>query len=68
MAGLRKQVKSFIKHCCDVCQKNKTGKEIKQPMEITTTASGPFQKIFLGIVGSLPKTHSNNVYNTNNAK
>jgi len=31
-------------------------------MEITATASGPFQKIFLDLVGPLPKTYSNNTY------
>jgi len=31
-------------------------------MEITTTASGQFQKNFLNLVGPLPKTYSNNTY------
>jgi len=34
-------------------------RKIKQSIEITTT--GQFQKIFLDIVGPLPKTHSNNI-------
>jgi transposase InsO family protein len=59
--GLKSEVKNYIKHC-DTCQKDKMNRKIKQPMEITTTASGPFQKLFLDLVGPLPKTLQSNNY------
>jgi hypothetical protein len=37
-------------------------RKVKQPMEITTTASSPFQKLFLDLVGPLPKTLQSNNY------
>lgn len=57
--GLKKQVSRYIK--CETCQRNKQMRKIKQPMEITTTSTGPFQKIFLDLVDPLPKTHYNNI-------
>jgi len=39
-----------------------TNKTIKQPMIITTTATKPFEKIFLDIVGPLPTTSKGHSY------
>nr|CAH7768159.1 unnamed protein product [Callosobruchus chinensis] len=44
---------------CDLCQRCKDFNLNKEPLQITTTASSAFQKIFLDIVGPLP-THSEN--------
>lgn len=59
--NMHKHIKSFIKSC-KLCQKNKSGKNTLCPMQLTTTASNPFQKIFLDIVGPLTPTYSNNKY------
>jgi len=59
--NLKKGVKEYIKNC-ELCQKNKTNKTMRQPMLITTTVTKPFERICLDIVGPLPKTLSDNVY------
>lgn len=60
--GMRKQIRDFIKKC-PICQKNKIGnKPLKEPMMITTTASRPFEKIFLDVVGPLPRSHKGNSF------
>lgn len=59
--GMKKDVKKFVKKC-ELCQKNKLSRRTKKPMAITTTASKPFEKCFLDIVGPLPVTESENKY------
>ena len=60
--GMRKQIRDFIKKC-PICQKNKIGnKALKEPMVITTTSSRPFEKIFLDVVGPLPRSHKGNSF------
>lgn len=60
--NMETDVKNFIDNC-ELCQRNKFGRYTKEPMKITTTASKPFEKVFLDIVGPLtPKSHSNNSY------
>lgn len=60
--GMMKQIQDFIKKC-SVCQKNKIGnKPLKEPMAITTTFSQPFEKIFLDVVGPLPRSHKGNSF------
>ena len=60
--GMRKDVEEFIKNC-ESCQKNKiSNKHTRQPLAITSTASRPFEKIFLDIVGPLTPTFSGNNY------
>lgn len=46
-------VRAYIKQCVS-CQRNKSYGSNKIPMEITTTSTKPFEKIFLDIVGPLP--------------
>lgn len=57
-------MKSDIRKCiktCHSCQMNKTNfKPTKQPMEITTTAHKPFERLAIDIVGPLPLTESGN--------
>lgn len=55
------QIKNFVKSC-EVCQKNKSCRIPKQPMQITTTANKPFEKVSLDIYGPLPVTQSGNKY------
>ena len=59
--GMKKDIKKFIKKC-EFCQKNKLSRKTKMPMQITTTASKPFERCFLDIVGPLPVTESGSKY------
>jgi transposase InsO family protein len=60
--GMRAQIRKYIKKC-PVCQINKTpNRTIKEPMVITTTASKPFEKVFMDIVGPLNKSYHGNSY------
>lgn len=54
-------ISNYIKHC-ESCQKNKYGKPNKIPMKITTTASIPFEKLSLDLVGPNPVTENGNRY------
>jgi hypothetical protein len=59
--GLKKDVLEFIKSCAS-CQANKSSnRTVQQPMVVTTTASMPFEKIFLDIVGPI-ETSNNGIY------
>jgi len=60
--GMRAQIRQYIRKC-PACQINKTpNRTIREPMVITTTASKPFEKVFMDIVGSLPQSYSGNSY------
>lgn len=60
--GMRQMIKDYVLSCT-VCQFSKTtNRTIKEPMVITTTASRPFEKIFMDIVGPLPKSTSGNAF------
>ncbi|KAF0682258.1 ADP-ribose glycohydrolase OARD1-like, partial [Aphis craccivora] len=60
--GMRAQIRKYIKKC-PVCQINKTpNRTIKELMVITTTASKPFEKVFMDIVGPLNKSYHGNSY------
>lgn len=45
-------IKTFIKNC-SICETTKIQKHTKMPIEISSTASRPFQKIFLDLVGPI---------------
>jgi hypothetical protein len=60
--GMKQQIKYYIKSC-PTCQISKIlNRNVKAPMVITTTSSRPLEKIFMDIVGPLPKTNKNNAY------
>ena len=59
--GLETDVREFVKKC-PKCQKSKYCKYVKEPMTLTTTATYAFEKIFLDIVGPLPRDHDGNIY------
>jgi len=60
--GLAEDVKEYVSKC-PTCQIHKTcNRNVKQPMVISTTAMEPFEKVFIDVVGPLPKTDSDNVY------
>lgn len=52
--GLDNDVKKFVNKCSK-CQKMKHCRYVKAPMEITTTASHAFEKIYLDVVGPLER-------------
>lgn len=52
--GIDSDVRNMVKHCKE-CQVNKTIVEPKVPLQITSTASEPMQKIYLDLVGPLVK-------------
>jgi len=60
--GMRRIIKEYVLSC-EVCQLSKTiNRSIKEPMVFTMTVSRPFEKIFMDIVGPLPKSFSGNVF------
>ncbi|KAL4088776.1 hypothetical protein QTP88_023860 [Uroleucon formosanum] len=60
--GMRKQIKKYIREC-STCQVNKSSnRTAREPMIITTTASRPFEKIYMDIVGPLTKSYNGNVF------
>ena len=60
--GMRSQIKDYILSC-ETCQRNKTtNRTVKEPMVITTTSTRPFEKIFMDIVGPLPRSHQGNAF------
>lgn len=60
--GMRPQIRDYVQNCI-ACQINKTPNQtIKEPMVITTTATKPFEKIFMDIVGPLPTSYNDNSY------
>lgn len=59
--SIERDVQSFVKKCT-TCQKSKYVRYIKEPMEITTTASSAFQKIYLDVVGPLDRDIDGNCY------
>lgn len=59
--NMKQNIKSYVLKCKD-CQKNKILKTNKIPMKITTTSEKPFDKVYLDIVGPLPKTMNGNSY------
>jgi len=60
--GMRKQIKKYIRECA-TCQANKSSnRTAREAMMITTTASRPFEKIYMDIVGPLTKSYNGNVF------
>jgi hypothetical protein len=60
--GMRQTIKKYVLSC-PICQLSKSAtKTTKKPMVVTTTASRPFDMIFMDIVDPLPKFHDGNVY------
>lgn len=59
--GMDKDILEFVNKCSQ-CKMQKYSRNTKQPMEITSTSNYAFEKIFLDIVGPLPKDDNNYVY------
>lgn len=59
--GLENDVTDFVKRC-DQCQRLKHFKHTKEPMIITNHGNCAFDRIYLDLVGPLPKDSFNNIY------
>jgi transposase InsO family protein len=60
--NMKQEIEDYVKQC-KTCQVNKVlGPKGKAPMEITTTATRPFEKCCLDMVGPLPETQEGNKY------
>lgn len=59
--SMEKDIVDYVSKC-EHCNKQKYSVGTKQPMVITTTANSAFEKIFLDIVGPLPKDCNNFSY------
>lgn len=59
--NMKKQITTLV-NSCPVCQKCKSQAMPPCPLEITTTASTAFDKIFIDLYGPLPETENHNKY------
>lgn len=59
--GMKQYVIEYLKKC-NQCQTNKHSSKYKMPIQITTTAKKPFERIALHVVGPLPDTIEGNRY------
>lgn len=59
--GMERDVTEFVSKC-KKCQMQKYSLPIKEPMVVTSTATGAFDKIFLDLVGPLDKDYFGKVY------
>lgn len=48
--NLTNDIKNYVKNC-EICERSKITRHTKNPMLITDTASEPFQKIYMDLVG-----------------
>lgn len=59
--NMSRDINNYVQSC-KICQQNKVSRVNKVPMKITSTASRPFEKVFLDIVGPLPVSYNGNRY------
>lgn len=60
--GITNDIKNHVKNC-PTCEQSKITRHTKNPMVITSTASEPFQKLYVDIVGPInPISIHNNAY------
>lgn len=59
--GMEYDVARYVQKCTK-CQRMKHSKHVREPMTITTTASYAFDKIYIDLVGPLPKDYDGNCY------
>jgi len=58
---MTKDVRQYVKNC-DQCNKNKSGKNFKEPLIKTTTPEKAFDRVQIDTIGPLPKSASQNEY------
>lgn len=59
--NMNSDIKHYVKQC-QFCEKNKVGRHIKNPMQISSTANQPFEKVAVDLVGEIfphsPENHN----------
>lgn len=60
-SSIDKDVRDYVKRC-DKCQRQKHSLPIKEPMNITSTASTAFEKVYLDLVGPFEVDNNNYSY------
>lgn len=53
--NMNTDIKNYVKNC-DICERNKITRHTKNPMQIKSTASRPFEKVYIGLVGEISPT------------
>lgn len=60
--GMHKDIKEYIKNC-NICEQSKINRHTKNPMIISDTATEPFQKLYIDLVGPInPVSIHGNIY------
>lgn len=59
--GMTSDIKKFVK-TCSTCQFTKKCKSTKLPMQVTSTAKYPFERVALDVVGPLPTADQGHKY------
>lgn len=60
--NMNSDIKHYIKQCKH-CEKNKIGRHVKNPMQISSTANQPFEKVAIDLVGEIfPHSEDNHNY------
>lgn len=50
--NMNSDIKNYCKQC-EFCEKNKIGRHTKNPMQISSTASQPFEKVAVDLIGEI---------------
>lgn len=59
---MSKDIKKYVENC-SVCEQSKVQRHTKAPLQISSTASEPFEKIYLDLVGPIsPQSEDGNKY------
>lgn len=59
---MTRDIKNYIKKC-DTCEKTKVHRHTKPPLQISSTANSPFEKVFMDLVGPInPMGSKGNTY------
>lgn len=59
--GLNSDVQEYVNKC-EICKKTKHHRTIKHPLTVTTTAQHALDKLYLDLVGPLPRDQHENEY------
>lgn len=57
--NMTKDIRNFIKNC-SVCEKSKINSHTRNPIQISSTATYPFEKVYIDLVGPITPTSIDN--------